>query len=71
MSFDTTAHGMRLDPPMAEMTAGDVAPGGRFEQYLPGTRFSLAEHPSPVGDRVAAMIDSLAALHTKPSAEVS
>jgi hypothetical protein len=39
VSFNTIAHGMRLDPPMADMTTADVAPGGRFEQYLPGTRF--------------------------------
>jgi hypothetical protein len=39
VSFNTIAHGMRLDPPMADMTAIDVAPGGRFEQYLPGARF--------------------------------
>jgi hypothetical protein len=39
VSFNTIAHGMRLDPPMADMTAADVAPGGRFEQHLPGARF--------------------------------
>ena len=38
VSFNTIAHGMRLDPPVAEMKAGDVAPGGRFEQHLPGGR---------------------------------
>jgi hypothetical protein len=38
VSFNTIAHGMRLDPPVADMRASDVAPGGRFEQYLPGGR---------------------------------
>ena len=50
VSFNTIAHGMRLDPPMADMTAGDVAPGGRFEQYLPGARFpsgAQGSQPSP------------------------
>jgi hypothetical protein len=47
VSFNTIAHGMRLDPPMADMSAADVAPGGRFEQYLPGARFpSPAQKPS-------------------------
>lgn len=45
VSFNTVAHGMRLDPPMADMTAGDVAPGGRFEQYLPGARFPESKTP--------------------------
>jgi len=39
VSFNTIAHGMRLDAPMAEMSASDVASGGRFERYLPGVRF--------------------------------
>ena len=38
VSFNTIAHGMRLDSPMADMTAIDVAPGGRFEHFLPGAR---------------------------------
>lgn len=38
VSFNTIAHGMRLDAPISDMTAGDVAPGGRFERYLPGGR---------------------------------
>jgi hypothetical protein len=38
VSFNTIAHGMRLEPPMAEMTAADVAPGGRLEHHLPGAR---------------------------------
>ncbi len=49
VSFNTIAHGMRLDPPMADMTAGDVAPGGRFEQYLPGPRFPSGAQSSPPG----------------------
>lgn len=38
VSFNTIAHGMRLHPPVAEMTAADVAPGGALEQALPGVR---------------------------------
>jgi hypothetical protein len=49
VSFNTIAHGMRLDPPMTDMTAGDVAPGGRFEQYLPGPRFPSGAQSSPPG----------------------
>lgn len=36
VSFNTIAHGMCLDPPVTELTASDVAPGGRSEQHLPG-----------------------------------
>ena len=35
VSFNTIAHGMRLDSPMSELTAADVATGGRFEQLVP------------------------------------
>lgn len=38
VSFNTIAHGMRLDAPMAGMTSADVASGGRFEHLLPGGR---------------------------------
>lgn len=38
VSFNTIAHGMRLDSPMADLQAADVAPGGRFEHLLPGGR---------------------------------
>ncbi len=38
VSFNTIAHGMRLDPPMADMKSADVASGGRFEHLLPGGR---------------------------------
>lgn len=38
VSFNTIAHGMRLDPPVTDMKASDVAPGGCFEQHLPGGR---------------------------------
>ncbi len=38
VSFNTIAHGMRLEPPFSEMTAADVAPGGRFEHLVPGAR---------------------------------
>jgi hypothetical protein len=45
VSFNTIAHGMRLDPPMADMIAADVATGGRFEPYLPGARFPERKSP--------------------------
>lgn len=35
VSFNTIAHGMRLEAQFSDMTAADVGPGGRFEQYLP------------------------------------
>jgi hypothetical protein len=35
VSFNTIAHGMRLEAPFAAMTAADVAPGGQFEHLLP------------------------------------
>lgn len=38
VSFNTIAHGMRLDSPMADLRAADVEPGGRFENLLPGGR---------------------------------
>jgi hypothetical protein len=38
VSFNTIATGMRLDPPVAEMTAADVAPGGPLEHVVPGAR---------------------------------
>jgi hypothetical protein len=38
VSFNTISHGMRLDSPMADLRAADVAPGGRFEHLLPGGR---------------------------------
>ncbi len=38
VSFNTIAHGMRLEAPFSDMTAADVAPGGRFEHLLPGGR---------------------------------
>ena len=38
VSFNTIAHGMRLEPPFSEMTAADVAPRGRFEHHVPGVR---------------------------------
>jgi hypothetical protein len=49
VSFNTIAHGMRLDPPMADMVAADVAPGGRFESNLPGARFPSGAMASPAG----------------------
>jgi hypothetical protein len=38
VSFNTIAHGMRLEAPFADLRAADVAPGGRFEHLLPGAR---------------------------------
>jgi hypothetical protein len=38
VSFNTIAHGMRLEAPFSDMKATDVAPGGRFEHLLPGGR---------------------------------
>jgi hypothetical protein len=35
VSFNTIAHGMRLEPPVAEITSADVAPGGRWEHIIP------------------------------------
>ncbi len=41
VSFNTIAHGMRLEPPVADITATDVAPGDRrerLEHIVPGAR---------------------------------
>jgi hypothetical protein len=38
VSFNTIAHAMRLEPPCSEMIAADVAPGGRFEHFVPGAK---------------------------------
>jgi hypothetical protein len=38
VSFNTIAHGMRLEAPFSDMQAADVAAGGRFEHLLPGQR---------------------------------
>jgi hypothetical protein len=38
VSFNTIAHGMRLDPPCSMMESADVGPGGRFEHLVPGVR---------------------------------
>lgn len=46
VSFNTIAHGMRLEPPFADMKAADVAPGGRFEHLLPGGRPSSTDRAS-------------------------
>jgi hypothetical protein len=47
VSFNTIAHGMRLDPPVADLTAADVAPGGPCEPYLPGGRAAWRGRPHP------------------------
>jgi hypothetical protein len=41
LSFNTIAHAMRLDAPFSGMEAAEVAPGGRYEQLVPGVRRSL------------------------------
>jgi hypothetical protein len=38
VSFNTIAHGMRLHPPVADITAKDVVPGGPLEHIVPGVR---------------------------------
>lgn len=38
VSFNTIAHGMRLDAPVSGIEAADVAAGGRFEHLVPGVR---------------------------------
>lgn len=45
VSFNTIAHGMRLDPPFADLRATDVAPGGRLEHLLPGGRPRASDRP--------------------------
>lgn len=35
VSFNTIAHGMRLDAPVVDITAADVAPGGPLEHIIP------------------------------------
>jgi AhpD family alkylhydroperoxidase len=38
VSFNTIAHGMRLHPPVADIAAADVAPGGPLEHVVPAAR---------------------------------
>ena len=38
VSFNTIAHGMRLEAPVEGITAADVAPGGTLENLMPGAR---------------------------------
>ena len=38
VSFNTIAHGMRLHPPAADLTAAEVAPGGPLENVVPAVR---------------------------------
>jgi len=38
VSFNTIAHGMRLDAPVESVTASDVGPGGHLEHIVPGVR---------------------------------
>jgi hypothetical protein len=46
VSFNTIAHAMRLEAPFSEMEAADVAPGGRYEQLVPGVRRSVTSQSS-------------------------
>jgi len=46
VSFNTIAHGMRLEAPFSDMEAADVAPGGRYEHLLPGGRPSSGDPAS-------------------------
>lgn len=45
VSFNTIAHGMRLAPPVAEIRASDVAPGGPLEHIVPGVRRTEPRKP--------------------------
>jgi len=49
VSFNTIAHGMRLDAPVAEITSSDVAEGGHLEHIVPGVRRRV--RPTGDGDR--------------------
>lgn len=49
VSFNTIAHGMRLDSPMADLSTADVSPGGRFEHLLPGGRPASTSAASGTG----------------------
>ncbi|HWK10793.1 MAG TPA: hypothetical protein VNR64_12120 [Vicinamibacterales bacterium] len=42
VSFNTIAHGMRLEAPFSGMEAADVAPGGPHEHRVPGVRRPVA-----------------------------
>jgi hypothetical protein len=46
VSFNTIAHGMRLDAPLSGLEAADVAPGGRHEHLVPGVRRSVGSQSS-------------------------
>lgn len=45
VSFNTIAHGMRLEAPLAMIDATDVAPGGRYEHMVPGVRRPVPSSP--------------------------
>ncbi len=47
LSFNTVAHGMRLEAPMDNLAAADFAPGGRFE-HMPGPGRPAGGNPSSV-----------------------
>lgn len=46
ISFNTIAHGMRLEAPLSEMVASDVVPGGPSEHLVPGVRRPVAPSPT-------------------------
>jgi len=43
VSFNTIAHGMRLEPPVSALAAADVAPGGPLEHIVPGVRRRVSD----------------------------
>jgi hypothetical protein len=45
VSFNTIAHGMRLEAPCSDIDAADVAPGGRFEHLVPGAKRPVRSSP--------------------------
>ena len=42
VSFNTIAHGMRLESPVSGITAADVVPGGHLEHIVPGIKKRVA-----------------------------
>lgn len=46
ISFNTIAHGMRLEAPLSEMVASDVVAGGPSEHLVPGVRRPVASSPT-------------------------
>ena len=42
VSFNTIAHGMRLEAPVSDMTAAEFVPGGPLEHFVPGVKRTIA-----------------------------